>query len=108
MGYVFYKQGIVCARKRGAGKKQCTRYFTSDPFFEQSKNPSTFWDRLDLLCKEDNLTYCQISELCHFDKNYISRWIKKRYIASLEMLEILADHFNVTLDYLLGRTDYRK
>ena len=81
---------------------------SDDSFFEKSKEKNSFWDRLELLCKERQSNYCKESKACHFDKNYISRWIKNKYIASLDMLEILADHFEVSLDYLLGRTDYRK
>ena len=58
-----------------------------------------------LLAKTDKISYHQLDNQCHFGKSYTSRWIRKKSIPSLYILEILTDHFNVSLDYLLGRID---
>ncbi len=74
-------------------------------YFLKSEERSDFKNRFKLLCKDRNLTYYKVSIDCHFDKSYISRWLNKNYLPSLELLEILSEYFNVSIDYLLGRAD---
>ncbi len=78
---------------------------TEDEYFEKSKNPSNFKNRLNSLCAENKITYYKLGKVCHFDKSYISRWLNRNYLPSLEILEVLADYFMVSIDYLLGRSD---
>ena len=54
-----------------------------------------------------SVTHYRVGADCGFDKSLISRWISKNYLPSLEIAELLADYFKVSLDYLFGRTDYR-
>ncbi len=75
--------------------------------FFKAKEPTTFKARFIQLCQEKNVTYYRVSQDCYFDKSYISRWISKDYFPSLDILEILSDYFDVSLDYILGRTDDR-
>ena len=77
----------------------------SDEEFKKSSTPSDFSSRLAFLCKKNNISYHQLDNQCHFGKSYTSRWIRKKSIPSLYILEILTDHFSVSLDYLLGRID---
>lgn len=76
---------------------------SNQEYFLKSEECSDFKNRFKLLCKDRNLTYYKVSIDCHFDKSYISRWLNKNYLPSLELLEILSDYFNVSIDYLLGR-----
>ena len=75
--------------------------------FEPGKNPVSFHERFDRLCEEKSVTHYKVGTDCGFDKSLISRWMSKGYLPSLEILELIADYFNVSLDYLTGRTDYR-
>ena len=80
---------------------------SDDETFFKAKEPTTFKDRFIALCDEKAVTFYRVSQDCFFDKSYISRWIHKGYFPSLELLEILSDYFDVSLDYILGRTDDR-
>ena len=80
---------------------------SEDEHFSKAKTPVPFKERFIALCQEKNVTYYRVSQDCFFDKSYISRWIHKDYFPSLELLEILSDYFDVSVDYLLGRTDDR-
>lgn len=78
---------------------------TEEVYFKKSNSPKTFGFRLNELRKENNYTIYKLSELLHIHRNNIAQWIKNDYIPSINDLEIIADFFNVSLDYLLGRTD---
>ena len=78
---------------------------SDDEYFEKSKVKSDFRTRFDFLCKDKNISYYIVSKDLHFDQSYISRWLNKNYLPSLELLELLSDYFKVSIDYLLGRTD---
>lgn len=80
---------------------------SDDEYFHQPKTASDFKTRFDLLCKEKNVTYYRVSNDLHFDQSYITRWLTKNYLPSLELLELISDYFKVSIDYLLGRTDDR-
>lgn len=80
---------------------------TDNDIFIMSKSPSDFHARLESLRKDNNISYYKIAKDCHFDKSCISKWRSLKHIPNLEILELLADYFDVSLDYLLGRTDER-
>ena len=42
-----------------------------------------------------------------FDTNLFYDWQRVKTIPSLEYLIAIARHFNVSIDYLLGRTDIK-
>lgn len=74
-------------------------------FFEMSN--STFQQRFEELCKEKGVTHYKVSQDCFFDKSNISRWLSKGYLPTLEILDMITKYFNVSIDYILGRSDYR-
>lgn len=78
---------------------------TDDEYFKKSKDPVTFQVRLKFLRDSKNLTPSDLSNQTHIHRNNILQWAKYNYIPSLDDLTILKDFFNVSLDYLLGRTD---
>lgn len=75
--------------------------------FEKALPQSGFSERFRSLCSERDESHYRVSQECHFDKSYISRWLNKNQLPSFEILDILCDYFDVSVDYLLGRTDNR-
>lgn len=69
---------------------------------------STFHNRLCELTKEKNMNYSSLASKMDFPRTYIYEWIKENTLPSIDYIFELANYFNVSSDYLLGRTDYRK
>lgn len=63
---------------------------------------STF-DRIKELCSKQGISLNTLEEKLNFSTNYI--YSMKRGNPKTENLEKIADYFNVSTDYLLGRTD---
>lgn len=80
---------------------------SNDDYFKKATITSDFNTRFVALCKEKNVTYYKVGQDNNFDKSYVSKWLKKNYIPSLDILDLLSDYFEVSIDYLLGRTDDR-
>lgn len=66
---------------------------------------STF-DRIKELCSKQGISLNTLEEKLNFSTNYI--YSMKRGNPKTENLEKIADYFNVSTDYLLGRTDNPK
>lgn len=75
--------------------------------FYSSEHPTTFHDRLEQLANERGEKYSAISNKMPFAYNSIYEWKRTGCLPSLEYLRALAEHFKVSIDYLLGRTDDR-
>ncbi len=73
--------------------------------FFKAENRKTFFERLEILRESKNLTYYQLGKELHIAPSYFANWHKQNYIPTLEFLTLLSDYFEVSLDYLLGRTD---
>ena len=85
-------------------------FLLGDTDVNEYKKPSiksNFYVRFEQLREKKNVSSYKVAKDCHFDKSYIYKWFTLKQIPSLELLEILADYFNVSIDYLLGRTDER-
>ena len=63
-------------------------------------------DRIKLLANEKGLTIAELERILGFGNNIISKWDKS--IPRSDKLEKLADYFNVSTDYLLGRTENKQ
>ncbi len=64
--------------------------------------------RLKELRKKKNISQLKLALDCNMNQNSISRYENMEREADYETLIRLADYFNVSLDYLLGRTDTEK
>ena len=61
--------------------------------------------RLKKLRKEKNISQLKLALDLNMNQNTISRYENLEREADYETLVALADYFNVSIDYLLGRTD---
>ena len=65
-----------------------------------------FTDRLLQLRKEASLNQSQLAEALGTTQRKISYWETGKTEPDLASLLLIAEYFNVTTDYLLGKTDY--
>lgn len=63
----------------------------------------TTFDIVKELCKKRGITLAGLEEKLEFSRNSLYSWKKSK--PSTEKLEAVANYFNVSTDYLLGRTD---
>lgn len=75
--------------------------------FIKSERNESFYDRFEKLCLDKGVSHYRVSMACGFDKSNISRWFSKKYLPEPDMLDAICEFFGVSVDYLLGRTDYR-
>ncbi len=75
--------------------------------FYPSETPATFHIRLEQLANEKGVKYSAISNKMPFAYNSIYEWLRTGCLPCLDYVRPLADYFNVSIDYLLGRTDDR-
>lgn len=63
-----------------------------------------FIENVKNLCQSKNVTVKQCLEDCHINRNFMYD-TKNGKKPSIEVIETLSDYFNVSADYLLGRTE---
>lgn len=81
---------------------------TDNEHFEKAQNPKTFLERLsELRAEKKKKANYALSQDVHIHRNNIRQWYKIQCLPLIDDLIILADYFNVSIDYLLGRTDDR-
>jgi len=68
----------------------------------------SFGDILKELRLEKDLTQEQLANIFNTGKASISHYESNKRFPDVHTIEKLADYFDVTVDYLLGRTDDRK
>lgn len=66
----------------------------------------TAFDRLKKLCEEQKISIVELEEKLGFGRNSLYGWKKK--IPNGVNLEKVADYFDISVDYLLGRTDKKR
>lgn len=76
--------------------------------FVPAIEPCTFHERIASLAKEKGVKYSEISRHMSFAPNSIYEWLRAGTLPSLDYLVELAEYFDVSCDYLLGRTDIKK
>jgi len=62
-------------------------------------------DRILYLISCKGITGCALSKACQLNNSAISEWKKGKAQPSADALVRIADYFDVSVDYLLGRTD---
>lgn len=63
-------------------------------------------DRIRELMNEQGLNQVRLAEKVGVKQNTISAWLNNKKEPSITSLWLLADYFNVEIDYLVGRKDY--
>ena len=62
-------------------------------------------ERIRELMKEENLTQVELANKIGLKQNTISAWLLNKKESSIRSLWLVADYFNVDIDYLVGRKD---
>ena len=70
-------------------------------------NDRSFQDVFKELRLEKNLSQDKIAEELDVSPALISKWERNYSTPAPEMLEYIADYFNVSVDYLIGRSKYK-
>lgn len=67
-----------------------------------------FFQRLRDLREDMDMNQTQVAELLHTSQTVYSRYERGYQTIPVEHLLILADFYNVSTDYILGRTNCKK
>ena len=62
-----------------------------------------FYDKYVALCKRNNISPSRAAQEIGFNKSSITNWKNNGYTPRKEILVSIADYFNVSVDYLLGK-----
>ncbi len=73
--------------------------------FIRSDISTTFQERLYELKQSGQKTEYEIALKLGFQRSLFTKWSEKGYTPSFEIISMLAQYFEVSIDYLLGRTD---
>lgn len=68
---------------------------------------SAFPERLQRLREQQHKSRVVLSELCGLSPDAIRRYERGEAVPTLDALIKIADFFEVSLDYLTGRTNFR-
>lgn len=63
----------------------------------------TLFDRVKYLAEKQKISISRLEEDLGLGKNYLYKW--KKNSPNSDTLQKVADYFNVSTDYLLGRSD---
>lgn len=81
---------------------------SDDRDFYPSQEGHTFHSRLTELAAAKEINFSALASQMPFAHNSIYEWMRTGGLPSLDYLKALAVYFDVSVDYLLGRTDDRK
>ncbi len=77
---------------------------TQTPNYIRSVKNHTFCERLESLLSQKGESFYYVSAQCGFGNSIYAKW-KKGKNPKPEKLILLSNYFNVSLDYLVGRSD---
>lgn len=69
---------------------------------------SKFTDRLKMLRKEKDITLDALADELNITKATLSRYENDKRIPNIEYANRIASFFNVSVDYLMGKTDVKE
>lgn len=65
-------------------------------------------DKLKLLRTERELNQEEIADICKVSRQAYSTWERNEYEPSIEAIYLLSEFYNVSVDYLFGKTEIRE
>ena len=65
-------------------------------------------ERLKIVRKENNLTQFELAKILNVDNSMLAKYEKGKYLISTPYLYTICKKYNVSADYLLGKTDEPK
>jgi len=68
---------------------------------------STFAVRLEGLIKECSVSRNKLAGICKVTSSNVSKWLLNGQLPKPDIICVLAQYFNCSVDYLLGRVAYR-
>lgn len=71
----------------------------------KSENPTMFQKRLNSIRKDKQITLSDLGAHCGYSHSAVVKWENGQCEPSIATLIKIADYFDVSLDYLLGRTE---
>lgn len=80
---------------------------TDDSSFIPALTPTTFSNRLNKLIEEKNVSKNQIAKICNISSSTLSKYLLHGQLPKPDNIYALAEYFGCTMDYLIGRADYR-
>lgn len=66
-----------------------------------------FYDTFFDLCKQKNIKPGRAADEIGINRATVTQWKKKGYAPRNDVLEKIAAYFDVTVDYLLGKSEYK-
>lgn len=69
------------------------------------RNP--FAERLSDLMKNKGITQDMLSKYCYVTRQSVGKWVTGQSTPDIDNLAKIADYFDVSTDYLVGRNDYK-
>jgi transcriptional regulator with XRE-family HTH domain len=66
-----------------------------------------FGKRLKQLREDNDLRQEDVGKIVNVEKSTVSQWESGKRTPDVETIMKLADYFNVSIDYILGKTDIR-
>lgn len=83
-----------------------TIFENQDKFLEVIMVTSIILERIKELCSEREITVAQLERNLGFGKGTIGKW--KERIPSVDKVRVVANYFNVSIDFLTGITNVEK
>ncbi|QDI92483.1 XRE family transcriptional regulator [Salicibibacter halophilus] len=68
----------------------------------------TLGERIKQIRKEENISQQKLANVLKITPRQLRRYENNEFEPNLETLKSLADYFNISLDYLVGRSNNRK
>ena len=65
-------------------------------------------NRIKELRKLAGKSQVDLAEILHVNRTTLTKWETGKHAPDIETVEVLADYFHVSTDYILGRTDTRE
>ena len=80
--------------------------FIETPAIILAVPPSSFSVRLEQLIRQTKISKNKLSAICNVTSSTVSKWILRGQLPKPDVACSLANYFNCSVDYLIGRTNF--